>query len=128
MVGQARLGFFTKGENTKGQTMTTTFTKNKQTGNYDIIGLAGQFKSGDQVTVTKANGSTKTVTVDRVSKPFVAKFGTNEGKQCVIATIQSTRGSDSQSSGDSGWRGNGCSACSAIGDWCKSCAFDEFDN
>ena len=29
---------------------------------------------------------------------------------------------------DNGWRGNGCSECRRIGDWCKRCAFDEFDN
>ncbi len=29
---------------------------------------------------------------------------------------------------DNSWRGNGCSECRRIGYWCKSCAFDEFDN
>jgi len=26
-----------------------------------------------------------------------------------------------------GWRGNGCSECRRLGDWCERCAFDEFD-
>lgn len=29
---------------------------------------------------------------------------------------------------DRGWQGNGCSECRRLGDWCKRCAFDEFDN
>ena len=29
---------------------------------------------------------------------------------------------------DMGWKGNGCSECRSIQDWCKRCAFDEFDN
>jgi hypothetical protein len=29
---------------------------------------------------------------------------------------------------DAGWRNNGCASCRAKGDWCESCAFDEFDN
>jgi len=38
------------------------------------------------------------------------------------------RDEKSSAHGDAGWRSNGCSECRALGDWCKRCAFDEFDN
>lgn len=72
-----------------------TFCKNKQSGQFDIVGLAIEIASGAKVSVTKADGEKKIVTAGRVSKPFIAKFGANVGKECVIATIvQSSNGSD----------------------------------
>ena len=68
----------------------TTFTKNKQTGNYDIIGLVTEVAVG-QCRVTKKDGTTKWVTISRVSRPFVGKFGPLKGQQCVIGTVQSQR-------------------------------------
>lgn len=63
-----------------------TFTKNNQTGNYDVIGPVNEIGVG-QVVVTKKSGEKTTVTVSRVSKPFVAKFGDHKGKECCIGTV-----------------------------------------
>lgn len=63
------------------------FTKNKQTGKYDVIGLVDEMKVGRDVTVTKADGTTTVVVLHTASKPFTAKFGPNEGKQVCIGAF-----------------------------------------
>ena len=63
------------------------FTKNKQTGNYDVIGTPEEISEGEWTEVTKADGCRKSVPIGRVSKPFTAKFGTLKGQQAVIGTI-----------------------------------------
>lgn len=62
--------------------MTVQFTKNKQSGRYDAIGPVDLMKVGRDVVVTKADGTTTTA-----SKPFIAKFGPNEGKQVCIGNM-----------------------------------------
>lgn len=60
------------------------------------------------------------------SKDFwVAASLTSEAVQSHLVTVAASQSSKSQ---DQGWRGNGCSACRAKGDWCDRCAFDEFDS
>lgn len=47
----------------------------------------------------------------------------------IRAYIDRVRSAEKSSSyGDAGWMHNGCSECKRLGDWCKRCAFDEFDN
>jgi hypothetical protein len=58
----------------------STFSKNKKTGNYDVIGLASEIKPHTHVTVRLKNGSTKDVYIYAVSKPFVSKFGELAGR------------------------------------------------
>lgn len=65
-----------------------SFTKNNRTGNYDVIGEADELSLGP-VQVTKKDGSTKTVTIVKLSKPFTGKFGKLKGKQCRIGTVGS---------------------------------------
>lgn len=83
-----------------------TYTKNKQTGRFDLIGLQSELREGAVVTVSLASGKTKKVTVGRVSKPFLAKFGNNQGKQCVIATVASSGGGQGDGKRDGGPRGS----------------------
>lgn len=66
------------------------FTKNKRTGRFDVIGPVSELRVGN-VIVTKKDGSTSEVEVLRLSRPFVAKFGPNEGKECVIGTVADRR-------------------------------------
>lgn len=66
-----------------------TFTKNKQTGKFDIIGQG--LVEGATVTVAKKDGSTTTVTIGKPSREFVAKFGPNEGKKVSIAPVVSSK-------------------------------------
>lgn len=73
---------------------------------------------GTQVSIAKRNGSSKMEVVGRA-----IWFGSGAW---IYAIGPSTR--RRSRSKDEGWRGNGCAECRALGDWCKSCAFDEFDN
>lgn len=68
-----------------------TFTKNKRTGNYDVIGTPDEIQGGCSCEVTKKDGTTKTVIIEKVGKPFVAKFGPNKGSKCVIGTVASRK-------------------------------------
>ena len=63
-----------------------TWTKNKQTGNFDVFGPADELKVGT-VTVTSKSGDTQQVEVTRVSKVMVGKFGDNVGKDCVYGYL-----------------------------------------
>ena len=62
--------------------------KNKETDRYDVIGLSSEVKPDQLCEVTLKNGSTKVVEIDKVSKPFMAKFGDLAGKQAVIGTVK----------------------------------------
>jgi hypothetical protein len=64
-----------------------TFTKNKQTGAYDVIGSPDEIRAGGWCEVSKKSGGVERVPISRVSKPFTAKFGPNEGQTVVIGTI-----------------------------------------
>ena len=44
--------------------------------------------------VTLKNGSTKVVEIDKVTKPFMGKYGDLEGKSCVIGTVMQHEGED----------------------------------
>jgi hypothetical protein len=61
---------------------------------YDVIGLESEVKPGELCEVTLKNGSTKVVEIDKVSKPFTAKFGDLSGKQAVIGTVMQHEGED----------------------------------
>ena len=67
------------------------FTKNKQSGKYDVIGPVEEMIVGKDVTVTKADGTVTTVVLHTASKPFVAKFGPNAGKQVCIGACTSKK-------------------------------------
>lgn len=72
-----------------------SFTKNKNTGNWDVIGPVAEIEEGCFCKVTKADGSTTTVTIGKVSKAFIAKFGPHKGKECVIGTVKEEKSSAS---------------------------------
>jgi hypothetical protein len=72
----------------QGERMMTTFTKNKKTGKFDVLGFPTDVQAGRNVTVTKRDGTTTTVSVERVTKPFVAKWGELAGREVVIGTVK----------------------------------------
>jgi len=63
-----------------------TFSRNKKTGRFDVVGPVDQVQIGS-VDVAKKDGTTKTVTVYKLSKPFVGKFGPTKGMECVFGTV-----------------------------------------
>jgi len=63
-----------------------TFSRNKRTGRFDVVGPVDQVVVGD-VTATKRDGTTKTVYVYNVSKPFVGKWGPTKGIECVFGSV-----------------------------------------
>lgn len=78
-----------------------TFSKNRNTGQYDVLGEVGEIQIGP-VTVNLKSGATRDVVVSRISSPFTAKFGELTGKQCVFGTVaEADSGSGSESG--SGW-------------------------
>jgi len=98
-----------------------TFTKNRRTGNYDVLCPAG-VSSGSRVTVTKRDGSTSLVTIDRVSKPFVAKFGPLTGRKAVLCTIAHTPRNDGSV------RCRHCGERTPEGDdWCMACGAADYE-
>ena len=66
--------------------MATTFTKNKRTGKFDVIGLKEEVAIGD-VVVTRKDGTESVVWVYSVSRSFTGKYGENKGQDCVIGRI-----------------------------------------
>jgi hypothetical protein len=68
-------------------THSITFTKNKQTGAYDVIGPEAAMREGYSVEVTKKDGTITIVTLGRVSRPFTAKFGPCAGMKVAIASV-----------------------------------------
>lgn len=76
-------------QETERETEMNTFTKNKQTGNWDIIGPeVARSREGDTLTVTKSSGETTTVNIGRPSKIFLAKFGRHAGQRVAIARVK----------------------------------------
>jgi len=63
-----------------------TFSRNKRTGKFDVVGPVDQVQVGE-VTAEKRDGTTKTVYVYRVSKPFIGRFGETKGMQCVFGSV-----------------------------------------
>jgi hypothetical protein len=104
-----------------------TFVKDKQTGSWQLFGTVEEIKLG-QVKATRANGETSVCEVVAVSKPFTAKFGPLKGKDCCFGTLAAKAPKYDKHDEINGWKYNGCSKCRSLGDWCKSCAFDEFDD
>lgn len=90
-----------------------TFTKNKQTGEFDVIGLKQDLQEGMPATVKKASGDRTTVMIGKTSKPFTAKFGPNQGRTCVIAKIERTGSGSGSGRGNGG--GQACDECGAPG-------------
>jgi hypothetical protein len=94
-----------------------TYTMNKQTGAFDIIGPVESLREGATVVVTKKDGRTATVVVGPVSKPFIAKFGPCTGKQVAIAKVGFSNGGNA-SGGRGRGRGRGgryeCDECGEI--------------
>ena len=80
-----------------------SFFKNKQTDNFDVIGLADEVGIGD-VAVTKKDGTKKTVHIYHVSSPFVGKYGQDKGKQCVIGKVGKSQGGLRDSGGNPSYR------------------------
>lgn len=79
------------------------------------VTVSGVVKVGDSIEVKTKGGKVKTVTITRIVW--------SGGGKSICAVEQEAK----QSRRNEGWRGNGCSACRAKGDWCDRCAFDEFD-
>jgi hypothetical protein len=106
------------------------FTKNKQTDQYDIIGPAAEMREGATVTVTCRDGKTKQVTVGRVSKAFVARFGPLAGQKVAIAKV-ARRVDASVPAGYYKARNgevmaSGCAYCRQLGRMCPQCQHDYF--
>jgi hypothetical protein len=107
----------------------STFSKNKKTGNYDVIGLASEIKPHTHVTVRLKNGSTKDVYIYAVSKPFVSKFGELAGRSVRFGYTTSTEtaskscdecgGARAQHSrtDSSGISGRVCASCAHLQSW-----------
>ena len=57
-----------------------TFAKNKRTDEFDVIGPVG-LSDGDEVEVTKKDGSTSKVTVESSGASFVGQFGEHKGRK-----------------------------------------------
>ena len=70
------------------------FKLNKESNRYDVIGLESEVKPGELCEVTLKSGATRVVEIDKVSKPFMAKFGDLSGKQAVIGTVMQHEGED----------------------------------
>lgn len=64
-----------------------TFTKDKKTGKFDILGPIEFMKKGNHVTVTKADGSESEAILGEIGKPFIAKFGPLAGSEVAIGKI-----------------------------------------
>ena len=78
-----------------------TWTKDKRTGDFAVIGLAEDLQAGRTVEVHKKDGTSSNVQLVKVGKSFTAKFGKHEGEQVAIATVAPRRfgGSNGGSSG-----------------------------
>ena len=72
-----------------------TFAKNKRTDEFDVIGPVG-LSDGDEVEVTKKDGSTSKVTVESSGASFVGQFGEHKGRNVQFYHIRR-----SPSAGDS---------------------------
>ena len=67
------------------------FTKNKQTGDYDVIGPAKEMVEGRIIDVTLKSGQTRKVRIRTTSSEFTAKFGPHEGKPVKIGVVGSIK-------------------------------------
>lgn len=83
-----------------------TFRKDSKTGNWNVFGPASEVKRGN-VTVRKADGTTKTVCVAHVSKPFDVN-----GTPHVYGYLAETKREPAQASSGSGGR---CAECGGYG-------------
>ena len=68
-----------------------TFSKNTQTGEWDLLGPAEALKTGEVVEVHKLNGTTKAVRVAIVSRPFTGTYGETAGVEMAFASIASNQ-------------------------------------
>ena len=66
-----------------------TFAKNKQTDEFDVIGPVG-LNDGDEVEVTKKDGSTSKVTVEGSGASFVGRFGEHKDRKVQFYKIRRT--------------------------------------
>ena len=66
-----------------------SFTKNKS-GRFDVIGTEAEMHVGS-LDVTKRDGTTSTVYLAALGRPFVAKFGDLKGQRCQIGTVSQPR-------------------------------------
>lgn len=90
------------------------------------IKVEGSASAGIVVNVITKAGQLKKEIVGKVLWQGKDKF---TGKQVALCTKQFVQQRQSRhNNANEGWRNNGCSECRRRGDWCDSCAFDEFDN
>lgn len=104
--------------------MSASYTKLKQGWGLRVTGAVPV--AGQTVQVTTKAGAIKTETVAKVIWQGDDKY--SPGQKVALCLIDQRARSSGGGGRDQGWRGNGCSACRARGDWCDRCAFDEFDN
>lgn len=92
--------------------MTIRFTKNRQSGEFDIIGLFTEMpKKGQLAVVEKRDGSTSEVRVGDWGNAFVSQFGEHSGEQVVIAKVQKEEQSPQPGSGAPG---TVCRSCGQV--------------
>ena len=64
--------------------MKNTWTKDKKTGFWKVLAEGDHWKKGDEVTVTKRDGSEQKITAHTISRPFKGRWGPATGKTCVL--------------------------------------------
>lgn len=109
--------------------MTAQFTRNRQTGAFDVITTDVNVKRGDTITVTKKNGTETIVLIDYVGREFVGRFGAFAGVPTVICR---TRAANRRAANRTRCRECGGAVVdaphhAATAGYCGNCAFDEFD-
>ena len=62
------------------------WTKDKQSGEWIILARDTGWEPGDEIEVTRKDGSTSNEIVMNVGGTFIGKYGENEGKQCCFIT------------------------------------------
>jgi hypothetical protein len=101
-----------------------TYTKLKQGWGIKVI---GNVSAGQTVQVTTKAGKLKSETIAKVIWSGQDKFNPANGTISLCTTAPKAY-APRRSGGGESWRGNGCSECRRLGDWCPRCHFDEFDN
>ena len=119
--------------------MTANWTKDKRSGSWVVLAAVAPGDSlpdvGDEITVTKKDGSTQTVTAARVSRSFTGKYGDTKGLDCAFVTPE-PRERDGNGGGTyeraytapGRCKADGCGATAGRSGYCRQCEFDEYDN
>ena len=104
-----------------------SFVFNKQSAEWDVIGPLPEMVEGRIVSVTCRSGQEKKVTLGRVSKSFLSRFGPLQGKEVAIARVVDCERAVVPA-GYYSRRGEilakGCAECRRLGHMCPQCRHD----